>query len=52
MLEKVKPVDSVQEWWEETIMAILRVGYDGSLQLGGDPQDIKIHGGGMTGCMK
>ena len=28
MLEKVKQVESVQEWWEETSMTILRVGQD------------------------
>ena len=28
VLEKVKPVESVQEWWEETNMAILRVGQE------------------------
>ena len=26
MLAKVRPVESVQEWWEETSSTILRVG--------------------------
>ena len=28
MLEKVRPVESVQEWWEETSTRILRVGQE------------------------
>ena len=28
MLEKVKQVENVREWWEETNMMILRVGQD------------------------
>ena len=28
MLEKVRPVESVQEWWEERSTRILRVGQD------------------------
>ena len=28
VLDKVRPVESVQEWWEETSSTILRVGHD------------------------
>ena len=28
MLDKVRPVDSVQEWWEETSTNILRLGQE------------------------
>ena len=28
MLDKVRPVDTVQEWWEETSTTILRVGQE------------------------
>ena len=27
-LDKVRPVESVQEWWEETSTTILRVGHE------------------------
>ena len=47
VLEKVRPVESVQEWWEERSKTILRVS-----QMGGDPQEIMRPGGGMIRCRR
>ena len=47
MLEKVRPAESVQEWWEETSTTILRVGQDVlGMPTGRRSQYIRRHGGG------
>ena len=52
VLDKVRPVESVLEWWEETSTTILRVGQEvlGMKTGWRPPGDKETYGGGMTRC--
>ena len=52
VLDKVRPVESVQYWWEETSTTILRVGQEMLDMTTSLPRVIRRHGGGTTRCRR